>query len=534
MMSLKCGLPAESTWALDTLTILLHDDRTVGFFYLKHHHSLLNTLVNHFNTCLYQIFGSPFQLLDKFDSSTASTDSKSPTASIYHHSSNDVRMGLADHVCHFVQSTPIVDALCESLPESHPLVKLEAEEKVCQRVDETRVDELLKRDALTERVLLHLKTPRRLMARSPIQKYFLPHQPEEGAGEMAEPSSPLREENEVLKCEPLPLCLIPSQQEAIKQRTLSLSNILRSLSFIPGNDIEFSQHPGLLAILGHLILLHHVHLHSSTSSLCHSKEGEEEEEEEEEERSNIDEVSTPTITEEYWWWSCLDVLRENVFVILANIGGQLDFSLYPEAIAYPLITGLLHWLVCPSSVATDPLPDSAMVYALSPQRLVVEALAKISISEANVDFILATPPLTRLDLVYSTLLQFVGQKKYPAVRQFALVLLSDLAQGSEGASRMIGQQKMTLPLLLECIESSLTVSKTRYMSAQYMDDANSLSLAMLRRAAVTLHCIAKVTVNRISFLPYCNRVLALSMSDALDPSLSSILSDVLYELTRLL
>lgn len=34
MMSLKSGLLAESTWALDTINILLYDDSTVGSFNL--------------------------------------------------------------------------------------------------------------------------------------------------------------------------------------------------------------------------------------------------------------------------------------------------------------------------------------------------------------------------------------------------------------------------------------------------------------------------------------------------------------------
>lgn len=34
MMSLKSGLLAESTWALDTINILLYDDATVGSFSL--------------------------------------------------------------------------------------------------------------------------------------------------------------------------------------------------------------------------------------------------------------------------------------------------------------------------------------------------------------------------------------------------------------------------------------------------------------------------------------------------------------------
>lgn len=35
MMSLKSGLLAESTWALDTINILLYDDNTVSSFGLS-------------------------------------------------------------------------------------------------------------------------------------------------------------------------------------------------------------------------------------------------------------------------------------------------------------------------------------------------------------------------------------------------------------------------------------------------------------------------------------------------------------------
>ena len=34
-MSLKSGLLAESTWALDTVTVLLHDDSSIASFELR-------------------------------------------------------------------------------------------------------------------------------------------------------------------------------------------------------------------------------------------------------------------------------------------------------------------------------------------------------------------------------------------------------------------------------------------------------------------------------------------------------------------
>lgn len=45
MMSLKSGLLAESTWALDTVNILLYDDSTVASFTLSQVSSQLPRLV---------------------------------------------------------------------------------------------------------------------------------------------------------------------------------------------------------------------------------------------------------------------------------------------------------------------------------------------------------------------------------------------------------------------------------------------------------------------------------------------------------
>ena len=633
MMSLKSGLPSDSAWALDTLNILLHDDRTVGFFYLKHHHNLLNTLVDHLRKYLSLIFVKEFAIMPQYqpgyegqdarftgvlkgeegdvttewlleaslkcdsdivqnltsangkmkweESSDDSASGKGsslvngdanglgkaclsngsdstnpiPFAPLYNILEDNTWFSRKDPVSHILTSCPHTDEnFPEDDPASHPMTNYlekiaSLPEGKFQKIDETPLMELMKREALTERMLIDLRTPKRLMARSPIQKYFLPStksfsgsssddKREDALSPSSEESvsSPLlsqehnrllQEEDEVFKEETLPLYSKSCRRSYVQRRCLCISNILRSLSFIPGNDIEFSQHRGILVILGRILMLHHNHFlreHDKNPLAIYQQEG------------SLDDAPPPPIKKDFWWWECLEILRENTFVILANIAGQLDLSIYPEAINYPIITGLLHWLVCPSSQATDPLPDSAMVFNLSPQRLVVEALAKMSISEMNVDYILATPPLTRLDMVYQHLVQFISQKKYPAVRQFALVILSNFAQGGEAASRMIGQQKMVIPLLIECLESSeqtILSTKGRYPGGYNPDDPNSLSVAMLRRAAITLHCLTKVPITRVSFLPFRDRLLHLSTLEFLDPSVSTILTDILFELGKL-
>lgn len=55
-MSLKSGLLAESTWAIDALNILLYDDSTVAYFNLKHFPGLVSCLLEHFLKYLKLIF----------------------------------------------------------------------------------------------------------------------------------------------------------------------------------------------------------------------------------------------------------------------------------------------------------------------------------------------------------------------------------------------------------------------------------------------------------------------------------------------
>lgn len=680
-MSLKSGLLADSTWALDTLTILLHDDSTFGYFNLKHHHSLLDTIVNHFKVLLTAIFDIEFEDAHKYLSGTASdkpsassgvhnerkggaevttealaracrldcdllsereekegeesgtgggvgwTEGGSgtsttttnglsiPVASVY--MAKDIKLGKSDDLSHI--SLPSLED--SFFPRQQVELEVMSEEErvrmdresLLQRVDQTPVSVLLQREALLTQIPLHRfgrlsHSPRRRdrnffgeMRRRESQS--VEEKPEGGSsggggGKEEQCKSPattsltdallarkstssspdtkkdpsasspsalaspisLREESEVYGKEGLPLWSISPAREQMESRCKCVSNILRGLTFVPGNDVEFCQHPGILIILGKLLMLHHHHLLHSTSSKAKRRGAGTTSSSPSSAQAQVDDGTLNSAADaasgpagggfdvrkvedqqfppakENWWWNCLDVLREDTLVILANISGQLDLSIFPEKISYPIINGLLHWLVCPSSVACDPLPDSSRVYSQSPQRLVVETLAKMTISELNVDLILATPPLTRLDLLFSQLGQMIGQKKHPVVRQFALVLLSNLAQGNESSSRLIGQQKMVMSLLLESLEVAehMTCMGQGTLEGGYgKEDPTSLSVAMLRRAASTLHYLSTVPANRTAFLPYRDRILYLATSQYVEPSVSSILMDMLYEFGKL-
>lgn len=102
-------------------------------------------------------------------------------------------------------------------------------------------------------------------------------------------------------------------------------------------------------------------------------------------------------------WEFLHHLRENALVCLANMSGHVDLGLYTEDVSRPLLDGLLHWAVCPAAQGQDAFPTVSSASGLSPQRLALEALCKLCVTENNVDLVIATPPHSRLERLCAVL-----------------------------------------------------------------------------------------------------------------------------------
>lgn len=314
-----------------------------------------------------------------------------------------------------------------------------------------------------------------------------------------------------------PLIALSDWQDSLARRCICISNIVRSLSFVPGNDHEMSKHPGLLLLLGRLILLHHRHPERKQAPLTYEKD-----EDSEEGVGQRDE----------WWWDCLELLRENTLVTLANISGQLNLSIYPESICLPLLDGLLHWAVCPSAEAQDPFPTLGPNSTLSPQRLVLETLSKLSIQDNNVDLILATPPFIRLEKLYGNLVRLVGERKIAVCREMAVVLLANLAQGDTLAARAIAVQKGSVGNLLGFLEDSLAATQLQQSQSSLLHlqgmHFEPTSPDMMRRAARALHALAKVEENHSEFTLHESRLLDLSVSPLMNSLVSHVICDVLF------
>ncbi|CAF92773.1 unnamed protein product, partial [Tetraodon nigroviridis] len=316
-----------------------------------------------------------------------------------------------------------------------------------------------------------------------------------------------------------PLSTLSDWQDSLARRCICVSNIVRSLSFVPGNDLEMSKHPGLLLLLGRLVLLHHRHPERKQAPVTYEKEEEEDE--------------GVSCERDEWWWDCLEVLRENCLVTLANISGQLDLSLYSESICLPLLDGLLHWAVCPSAEALDPFPTLGPHGSLSPHRLVLETLSKLSIQDNNVDLILATPPFSRLEKLYGSLVRLVGERKVAVCREMAVVLLANLAQGDSLAARAIAVQKGSVGNLLGFLEDSLAAtqyqqSQGSLLQMQAGPQFEPTSVDMMRRAARALHALARVEENHAEFTLYESRLLDISVSPLMNGLVSQVICDVLF------
>uniref|UniRef100_A0A667ZJH9 AT-rich interactive domain 1B n=1 Tax=Myripristis murdjan TaxID=586833 RepID=A0A667ZJH9_9TELE len=599
MMSLRSGLLAESTWALDTINILLYDDSTVSSFSLTQLPGFLELIVEYYRRCLIQIFG----ILEEYEVGTEGqrtllgplpdppkeeVQEERPPAALQTDSQSQEELRIArkssmelefedeesDEEEEEEKERGVTSEQPEPVRQQDPAeprpkqasrydrlpVRLEEQEEEQQQLEQ-RWAELSRPNGFSSGLLhwragggdstAHIQTHFELRAGNPA-----PPNPPGGeereenqeeaernptAGEDDAPSSrpasqpgsqpevrgqseaarsPISQLEDEPRCwDEAPLSTAEPWQDSLAKRCVCVSNIVRGLSFVPGNDADMSRHPGLVLILGRLVLLHHHHPRRKRTPPSYQRE----------------EEQGLACSRDEWWWDCLAALRENTLVTLANMAGQLDLSLYPESICLPILDGLLHWMVCPSAEAQDPFSAAGGFSSLTPQRLVLECLCKLSIQDSNVDLLLATPPFGRQQKLFATLVRHVGERKSQVCREMAVAVLSNLAQGDPTAARAIALQKGSVGTLIGFLEDSVTM-------AQYQQSPHGLlhaaappeppSVNMMCRAAKALLAMAKVEENRTEFVLYESRLLDISLSAALGSPVAAIMCEVLFKIGR--
>ncbi|KAJ8362244.1 hypothetical protein AAFF_G00386890 [Aldrovandia affinis] len=569
MMSLKSGLLAESTWALDTINILLYDDSSISTFTLSQLPGFLELLVEYFRRCLIEIFGilreyevgapgqrsllapggaesegaesepegaEPDQMgADDTDEEEDEEEEEQPVATPCMRVKQEEEEGEEPEGGEGQSAAPEPGTSSSGDPPPRPadpppperprqaskfdrlpLRMVRRRARLCGRAlggcsagrgfDSGLLHWSVGGGDTTEHILTTLESRADLLT-PPALPAIVGEVPGAGGGggrgggwepQRRVDASPVLEDEPHSKDEP-PLRTLSAWQDALAKRCVCVSNALRSLSFVPGNDLEMARHAGLLLLLGRLALLHHLHPERKRTPLTYEKERKDEEE------GPAGRGGRGGAERDEWWWDCLDLLRENCLVTLANVSGQLDLSLYPESICLPLLDGLLHWAVCPSAEAHDPFPTLGPKGALSPQRLALEALSKLSVQDGNVDLLLATP-------------RPGGWR------------------GEGVASRAIALQKGSVGNLLGFLEDSLAASQFQQQQQQqgqgYLQGALSLaepaSVDMMRRAARALLALARVEENRAEFTLYEARLLDVAVSPLMSSLVCGVICDVLF------
>jgi AT-rich interactive domain-containing protein 1 len=323
------------------------------------------------------------------------------------------------------------------------------------------------------------------------------------------------------------LHLITDSQDSLARRCVCLSTILRNLTFVPGNELEFAKSTTFLSVLGKLLLINHEHPIRTKKQRNYDRE----------EDADFSDSCSSLQGENEWWWDFLVQIRENMLVSIANISGYLDLSIYDEPVSRPVLDGLLHWAVCPSAHGQDPFSSVANNSVLSPQRLALEALCKLCVTDSNVDLVIATPPFSRLEKLCAVLTKHLCKNEDQVLREFSVNLLHYLASSDSAMARTVAKQSPCVSYLVAFIEqaeqTALGVANQHGINfLRENPDSMGTSLDMLRRAAGTLLHLAKHPDNRPLFMQQEQRLLGLVMSHILDQQVALIISRVLYQTSR--
>ncbi|XP_068198736.1 AT-rich interactive domain-containing protein 1B-like isoform X2 [Antennarius striatus] len=550
MMSLKSGLLAESTWALDAISVLLYDDSTVGSFSLPQLPGFLELMVEYLRRCLIQIFGilgeyevgaegrRPLLEPQIWPHEVKEEPKEAPDTSPTSNNQSAEEQRKQEGEMAPLEAPPPTEAALKEEAELKGEEPEQAEprpqqaskyDKLPIKIEEGEGwEEVVRRWAELNRpngfvsgllhwragggdCTAHIQTGETSPSTAEMEEEVSEDTPPETDGGSPE-AGPL--EDEARRGDDAPLSLAGAGQDALARRCLCVSNVIRGLSVVPGNDAPMSRHPGLVLILGRLLLLCHRHP-PRRRAVPGGGRGED---------------GGRGCSRDEWRWGLLASLREDALVTLANVGGRLDLSRHPEGVCLPLLDGLLHWMVCPAAEAQDPFGAGGGGASLSPRRLALECLCKLSILDANVDLLLATPPFSRQRALLAALVRLAGERRSQVCREMAVATLSHLAQGEAGAARAIALQRGGVGTLVGFLEDGAASAAAQLHGAAPPPEPPSIN--MMCRAAKALLAMARGEENRHQFVLLEGRLLDVSLAAALPPPVAAILYEVLFKIGR--
>ena len=482
MMCLRSGLKVETTWALETLTVVLFDDVTVHHINIDSLPGIVDILLQHLKLHLDKLTARR-----QFESSNENTEiaeeNKSSTAN-----------GKVDDMEEKRDKNGYVAANSKSLNERkrrHSDESVEVTDSMAGEKDESTLESKAKRlsenaaeseveqqkDAsLSVSMVTNLETLRRLKAMSLTKEdrdassYNCLH------GEVLQALKRQRlscngrrnlefesqkktiqcsdhemtnESSESYRCEQLLETATEEFQDRAR-RVLSITNILRSFSCLPANEDKLSRHNDLLKLCSQLIQFAHWHPKKAPKR----------------QRSwSVDEVVTKYLPDD-WEATYLYGMRENCIVLLSNIAAKINLDNFDESCVLSLMDSLIHWLVCKSCSSIDPVPG-AIHSTITMQRLALETLCKMCLAHHNTDYLLATPPSARIRDLVSVLLEMVVDNSKAAIRELALVLLTYLAKSDIGVAQICSVPHFGSKLFVYLQDSMVHVANcTNYPSSR--------------------------------------------------------------------
>ncbi|MFH4977483.1 hypothetical protein AB6A40_004192 [Gnathostoma spinigerum] len=331
-------------------------------------------------------------------------------------------------------------------------------------------------------------------------------------------------------------------RQMIVEKCLAISNVLRGLSFLPGNEVVMSRNAGLIYILGRLLRLcadeqpvaRPKSLIKQTLDTTFVK------------LPNVGTLSEVARTlsppsdlleadddNALMLLETANQLREDAFVIMTHLSVQIDLYDFDSNVSWPVFDGLLHWSVSGCAEAKDPLLPGI----ICPRNYALETLCKMSVIEHNVDLLISTGPWSRTEMFLKVLAGLLSMNEEVPYREFAIVILSAMCAASEAVCYVVAAETSAIHHLVTFLEVADTnmLSVVQQHGMQALRDNPEMmgtSIGMLRRAATLLQNLCKVPACRKYFLKQQQRLLQFTMSQLMDSRVGAVIADTLFEIQK--
>ncbi|KAK6105329.1 hypothetical protein QQG55_19825 [Brugia pahangi] len=575
-MALRSGLETEATWALNALNVMLYDDYAPPTM-LNHTPGLLNVLVEHFRALLSLLYPKVFEVgaeskvrttddeysefwiqSSKLEHTAAS--SLVASRSLKNEPTNFTKVSRTGRTVH-IEKKELPERLKRARPSGWSCDI--ADETLSLNYHESRMLSGLGGETssyLAARLITDIefrkqfKKPRFFVKEmngisklieadidevayySKIDKSMriIPSDLEKFSDE-----DEYKNVVELKTIRPTALCVRDESRLQLVRRCLAVSNVLRGLSFLPGNEGPMAKHAGLLYIIGRLLRLY---TDERTLKLPGSLAKQLSKNEEiqpvlavgmlSEANRRLMEPGDLLESDDdnaLLLFETACQLREDAFVTLVHISVQLDLIDFESDVAWPLFDALIHWCVSKCAEAKDPLISAGV----SPRNYALEALCKLSVIEHNVDLLLSTGPWSRLESFIKMLVGLLALNEEIPSREFAIVILCALCTISEPTCYVVAAESPAVHYLvafLEMGDANMHQIAQQHGIQALRDNPEMMgtSVPMLRRAASILQQLCKVPACRQHLIRHQQRLLQFTMSHLMDSRVGQTITNVLY------